>query len=140
MAVSRINSFNLGIQFPADEMGSFQAKFYDQLYFHLSLWAMLDTAIFYPKLLLQNLFYLDWSFRAIVCGNYYSMLIGKFSSSSSQSTNKIVCPIGMFEIKLNLIFYLNKLTMNPFNLDQRRNVSSCLFYCLLILLSALNNV
>jgi hypothetical protein len=54
--------------------------------FHLSLWALLDTAIFYPKLLLQNLF----PTLIGVSGQLYvaiiiSMLIGKFSSTSNQS-------------------------------------------------------
>jgi hypothetical protein len=56
MAVSRLDFLQPGaFSFPVDENG-FLSSATSMINFilHLSLWVLLDTVIFYPKLLLQN--------------------------------------------------------------------------------------
>ena len=87
MAVSRIESLQPGaFSFPADEMGSFQANYYDQLYFSF----ITMGTVGYGDLLPKTPFAKSFSTLIGVSGQLYvaiiiSMLIGKFSSSSGQS-------------------------------------------------------
>lgn len=84
MGVSRIEFLQPGaFSFPADEMGSFQAKFYDQLYFSF----VTMGTVGYGDLLPKTPFAKSFSTLIGVSGQLYvaiiiSMLIGKFSSSN----------------------------------------------------------
>jgi len=87
MAVSRIEFLQPGaFSFPADENGSFQAKYYDQLYFSF----ITMGTVGYGDLLPKTPFAKSFSTLIGVAGQLYvaiiiSMLIGKFSSTSNQS-------------------------------------------------------
>jgi hypothetical protein len=87
MAVARLDFLQPGaFSFPADENGSFQAKFYDQLYFSF----VTMGTVGYGDLLPKTPFAKSFSTLIGVAGQLYvaiiiSMLIGKFSSSSGQS-------------------------------------------------------
>jgi len=84
MGVSRIEFLQPGaFSFPADEMGSFQAKFYDQLYFSF----VTMGTVGYGDLLPKTPFAKSFSTLIGVSGQLYvaiiiSMLIGKFSSAN----------------------------------------------------------
>ena len=84
MGVSRIEFLQPGaFSFPADAMGSFQAKFYDQLYFSF----VTMGTVGYGDLLPKTPFAKSFSTLIGVSGQLYvaiiiSMLIGKFSSSN----------------------------------------------------------
>lgn len=86
MGVARLESIHPGsFSFPADEMGSFQAKYYDQLYFSFVTMGTVGYGDFLPK----TPFAKSFSTLIGVTGQLYvaiiiSMLIGKFSSTSSQ--------------------------------------------------------
>jgi voltage-gated potassium channel len=83
IAVSRVEFLQPGaFSFPADEMGSFQGRFYDQLYFSF----ITMGTVGYGDLLPKTPFAKSFSTLIGVAGQLYvaiiiSMLIGKFSSS-----------------------------------------------------------
>lgn len=87
MAVSRLEFLQPGaFSFPADENGSFQAKFYDQLYFSF----ITMGTVGYGDLLPKTPFAKSFSTLIGVSGQLYvaiiiSMLIGKYSATTSQS-------------------------------------------------------
>ena len=84
MGVSRVEFLQPGaFSFPIDENGSFQAKFYDQLYFSF----VTMGTVGYGDLLPKTPFAKSFSTLIGVAGQLYvaiiiSMLIGKFSSSN----------------------------------------------------------
>lgn len=87
MGVARLESVHPGsFSFPADEMGSFQAKYYDQLYFSFVTMGTVGYGDFLPK----TPFAKSFSTLIGVTGQLYvaiiiSMLVGKFSSSTNHS-------------------------------------------------------
>lgn len=87
MAVARLDFLQPGaFSFPADENGSFQRNFYDQLYFSF----ITMGTVGYGDLLPKTPFAKSFSTLIGVSGQLYvaiviAMLIGKFSSSSGQS-------------------------------------------------------
>lgn len=87
MGVARLESVHPGsFSFPADEMGSFQAKYYDQLYFSFVTMGTVGYGDFLPK----TPFAKSFSTLIGVTGQLYvaiiiSMLVGKFSSTTNQS-------------------------------------------------------
>ncbi len=87
MGVARIESVHPGsFSFPADEMGSFQSKYYDQLYFSFVTMGTVGYGDFLPK----TPFAKSFSTLIGVTGQLYvaiiiSMLVGKFSSTSNNS-------------------------------------------------------
>ena len=88
MGVARLESAHPGsFSFPADEMGSFQAKYYDQLYFSFVTMGTVGYGDFLPK----TPFAKSFSTFIGVTGQLYvaiiiSMLVGKFSSSTNHSS------------------------------------------------------
>lgn len=87
MGVARIESVHPdSFSFPADEMGSFQAKYYDQLYFSFVTMGTVGYGDFLPK----TPFAKSFSTLIGVTGQLYvaiiiSMLVGKFSSTANNS-------------------------------------------------------
>lgn len=87
MGVARLESVHPGsFSFPADEMGSFQAKYYDQLYFSF----ITMGTVGYGDLLPKTPFAKSFSTLIGVTGQLYvaiviAMLVGKYSASSGQS-------------------------------------------------------
>ena len=87
MGVVRLETTHPGsFSFPADEMGSFQARYYDQLYFSFVTMGTVGYGDFLPKTPLAKSF----STLIGVTGQLYvaiiiSMLVGKFSSSTNHS-------------------------------------------------------
>ena len=87
MGVARMETTHPGsFSFPADENGSFQAKYYDQLYFSFVTMGTVGYGDFLPKTPIAKSF----STLIGVTGQLYvaiiiSMLVGKFSSSTSHS-------------------------------------------------------
>ena len=87
MGVARLESVHPGsFSFPADEMGSFQARYYDQLYFSF----VTMGTVGYGDLLPKTPFAKSFSTLIGVTGQLYvaiiiSMLVGKFSSTTNQS-------------------------------------------------------
>jgi len=87
MGVARLESVHPGsFSFPADEMGSFQAKYYDQLYFSFVTMGTVGYGDFLPK----TPFAKSFSTLIGVTGQLYvaiiiSMLVGKFSSTNNQT-------------------------------------------------------
>jgi len=87
MAVARLDFLHPGaFSFPVDENGSFQGKFYDQLYFSF----ITMGTVGYGDLLPKTPFAKSFSTLIGVAGQLYlaiivAMLVGKFSASSGQS-------------------------------------------------------
>jgi len=87
MAVARLDFLQPGaFSFPADENGSFQRNFYDQLYFSF----ITMGTVGYGDLLPKTPFAKSFSTLIGVSGQLYvaiviAMLIGKFSASAGQS-------------------------------------------------------
>jgi len=87
MAVSRLEFLQPGaFSFPADEMGSFQSKFYDQLYFSF----ITMGTVGYGDLLPKTPFAKSFSTLIGVSGQLYmaiiiAMLVGKYSASSGEA-------------------------------------------------------
>lgn len=87
MGVVRLETTHPGsFSFPADEMGSFQANYYDQLYFSFVTMGTVGYGDFLPK----TPFAKSFSTLIGVTGQLYvaiiiSMLVGKFSSSTNHS-------------------------------------------------------
>ena len=87
MGVARVESVHPGsFSFPADDMGSFQSKYYDQLYFSFVTMGTVGYGDFLPK----TPFAKSFSTLIGVTGQLYvaiiiSMLVGKFSSSTNHS-------------------------------------------------------
>jgi len=87
MCVSRLEFLQPGaFSFPADEMGSFQAKFYDQLYFSF----ITMGTVGYGDLLPKTPFAKSFSTLIGVSGQLYmaiviAMLVGKYASTPAES-------------------------------------------------------
>ena len=87
MAVSRLEFLQPGaFSFQADEMGSFQAKFYDQLYFSF----ITMGTVGYGDLLPKTPFAKSFSTLIGVSGQLYmaiviAMLVGKYASTPAES-------------------------------------------------------